>query len=94
MKPFVKRYIRDEKNNPRGVVVFVKDGDKELFGYSLCNPSDKFDKKLGTTIALARATCPKLKEGEHLVPIVGDRRDLILDYYKAVEENASKYSRQ
>lgn len=87
----IKRYIRDEHHNPRGVVVLVRDEDgRDYFGYSLCNPSDKFDKKLGTTIALARATSKKLEKNEAFAPLVVDRRELVLDYYLALEDDANK----
>lgn len=40
------------KGVPIGVVVAL---DKDHFGYSLCCPKDKWDKKLGKQIAINRA---------------------------------------
>lgn len=51
----LKEYIRDKNNNPCGVVVAVKDDDQVFYGYSLCNPSDKYDKRFGMNIAINRA---------------------------------------
>lgn len=94
-KTMIKKYIRDEKRNPHGVVVCVKQEDgKELFGYSLCNPLDKFDKKLGTAIALARATNPKLKPETYLAPLVINRREAVLKSYGEIALAAEKYFKQ
>jgi len=50
------QYIRDEKNQPFGVVVaLVVDGEVRL-GVSVCNKKDKFNKKLALEIAVGRAT--------------------------------------
>lgn len=86
MKTTIKRYIRDESNNPHGVVVAIKAGNKILYGYSLCNPRDRFNKKLGTAIALARATSPK--ESEPKVPY---RRKLVLEHLDVLEDKAHRY---
>jgi lipoate-protein ligase A len=44
------RYLKDEKGKMFGTVII--DGDN--VGWSLCNPKDRFDKKLGKRIALNR----------------------------------------
>lgn len=59
MKVF-KRFIRDEKRNPYGVVMAVVDEDTKTvsFGWSKCRTKgehkDTFNKKKGTAIAEAR----------------------------------------
>lgn len=88
---FLKRYIRNEENQPRGVAVVVKDENGHLkFGYSLCNPKDQFSKKLGTSIALARATHPTLGENEYFVPNLPDKQELIKDFYLDLEDKANR----
>lgn len=88
MQTYIKRYIRRSKEDqtPIGTVVAVKDQGKILYGYSLCNPRDKFDKKLGTAIALARATSPK--ESEPKVPY---RREIVFEYLDMIEDKAHRY---
>lgn len=54
----IKKYIRDEKGNPIGMMVADAVGeDKYGIGYSIVkkNSSDVFDKDLGEQIALNRA---------------------------------------
>ena len=55
MQTVLKQYIRNKKNDPRGVVVAVKSEGEVFYGYSLCNPCDKYDKNRGMTIAVNRA---------------------------------------
>lgn len=50
----------NEDNEPAAVVDLNDDECGEVvkglkLGFSICNPSDKFDEKLGTTIAVGRA---------------------------------------
>jgi|TARA_R110000824_G_scaffold306204_1_gene493821 hypothetical protein len=79
MNTFLKEFIRKEKTNiPIGAVVAVNDGGRILLGYSLCSPSEEFNKKLGTAIALARATAdkscfPNVCERQQLVTIAWDK---------------------
>lgn len=87
-----KQYIRNQKTNePFGVVVLVKDENKFLFGYSLCNPKDKFSKKMGTAIALARATHPEVSFDSMFLPDVPERQKLVEENYKTLEQRAIKY---
>ena len=54
---FKKQYIRKADRTPVGVTVVVTGEDGERYwGYSMCAPCDQFDKKLGTVIALRRAS--------------------------------------
>jgi len=46
----LKQYIRDDHKNPIGIIL----ADGKNIGWSLCNPIDKFDKYIGTTIAMVR----------------------------------------
>lgn len=91
MKNTIYKYIRDEKRNPIGVAVVIKNGDSYRFGYSLCNPQDRFDRELGLRIATNRANVPTLQKDEALAPLVVDRRAKVLDAYCSLEIKASKY---
>lgn len=84
----LKTYIRDsETNQPRGIAVAIRNDNKIDYGFSLCNTRlDKWDKKLGTSIALARATAP-----QYQLPGVDDREKLVLDAYQRLEARAIKY---
>jgi hypothetical protein len=54
---FKKQYIRRGDRTPVGVTVVVTGENGERYwGYSICAPCDHFDKKLGTSIALRRAS--------------------------------------
>lgn len=46
------KYVRDEDRNPVGCIVSL---DKNLLGWSLCSPQDKFSKKIAKKIAIGRA---------------------------------------
>jgi len=84
----IKTYIRDENNNPKGVAVAVKTDTGVDYGFALCNRNlDKWDKKLGVSIALARATSPKAYQ----LPNVPDRLEAVLDAYERLEARALKY---
>jgi hypothetical protein len=49
-------YIRDNCRNPVGVIVFErnKEDNAVSYAYSVCAPSDKFDKKEGIRLAELR----------------------------------------
>lgn len=86
MQNVIKQYIRDEKNNPRGVAVAVRKNDEVFYGFALCNPEDKYDKKQGLKIALARASAPAYQ-----LPNVPERLDSVLKAYDDLESRALKY---
>ena len=60
----LKRYARKRartsmgekkgRGRPRGIVMLSFVDGKAVFGWSLCHKNDKFEKKLGTKIALGR----------------------------------------
>ena len=79
-------YIRKEDNTPRGVIVAVRKGDELFYGYSLRNPIDRWDKKLGLTKALARANAK-----EYQLPVVTDRNLDVLRAFSKMERRALKY---
>ena len=56
-KDVMRYYIRNKKSQePRGVLVSFKMGDKVLVGYAMCHQEvDNFDRETGTKIAVARA---------------------------------------
>lgn len=86
MQNVIKEYIRDEKRNPHGVCVAVRENDEIFYGFSLCNPLDKYDKELGYKIALARATSPSYQ-----LPLGGKTCDAVLTAFENLEERALKY---
>ena len=47
----IKQYLRYETGQPFGIVI----ADNNNLGWALCNPIDKFDKRLGEIKALGRA---------------------------------------
>lgn len=88
METILRTYIRDEvTKHPRGIAVAVKDGDKVNYGFSLVNSRlDKWDKKLGVAIALARATAQSYQ-----LPSVEDREVAVLNAFERLERRAIKY---
>ncbi len=82
----IKQYIRDEKNNPRGVAVAVRENDEVFYGFALCNPEDQYNKEQGLKIALNRAKAPSYK-----LPNVPERLESVLDAYDDLEARALKY---
>lgn len=86
MQTVIKKYIRDEKNNPRGVAVAVRKEDEVFYGFSLCNPGDVYNKDLGLRIALNRADA-----ATYQLPAVDDRLSSVLDAYEDLEARALRY---
>jgi hypothetical protein len=84
----LKSYIRDEKTKqPRGIAVAVKEGSKINYGFSLINPkADKWNKKIGTAIAINRATADQYE-----LPGVKEREKVVLDAFEKLEARAIKY---
>lgn len=86
METTLINYIRDKQNNPKGVVVAVRDDDEIFYGFSLCNPVDKWDKQLGIKKAIARA-----RASEYKLPDVLDRRQLVFDAIQKIQNRALNY---
>lgn len=88
MKTMIKTMIRDKKTKtPRGVAVAVKHDNKVNYGFSLINPElDKWDKRLGTEIAVRRAMADSYQ-----LPAVEDREKAVLDAFERLERIAIKY---
>ena len=94
-KRIIIRYLRDEENNPYGVVVATSPAN---IGWSMCSDKDRWSKQLAKQIALGRAR--KITDWhEHLrdhSPISGQRpaperwQNLYVTLTK-VEEIAAKY---
>ena len=83
----LKTYIRDNNNNPRGVAVVVRSGDQISYGFSLLNNyRDKFNKKVGTAIAINRAN-----SSSYELPKVSDRESVVLDAFESLEKRSLKY---
>lgn len=84
----IKQYIRNEQNNqPRGVAVAIRENDEILYGFSLLNVNmDRFEKKLGVDIAIARAKAPSYQ-----LPKVLEREAMVLKAFESLEARALKY---
>jgi len=82
----IKQFIRDRKNNPRGVTVAIKKDNEVFYGYSLCNPLDRFDKQLGVRIAVARALSKSFN-----LPMSPNTQEEIADHFRALEKRAIRY---
>ncbi len=83
---FKKQYIRRADRTPIGVTVVVTGEDgKRYWGYSICSPVDHFDKKLGTVIALRRAS---IQEPEKFpLPDVPARASLVHRNYEKMKKH-------
>lgn len=88
MQTIIKQYIRNEQTNqPRGVAVAIRENDEILYGFSLLNVKmDRFEKKLGLDIAIARAKAPSYQ-----LPKVLEREAMVLNAFEALEARALKY---
>lgn len=91
-------YIRNNKGEPKGVVVAVREGDEVFYGYSLCSPKDKWNKKQGVKIATARALAriynlPKSsKSCEQIVDSVQRLSNRAVKYFKDVPKENIVFS--
>lgn len=83
----IKEYIRDDKYNPRGVVVAIKENDQVYYGYSLCSPHDRYDKSTAMKIAINRA----LSDKEINLPTSPVTCQLIFDRFRSIEARALNY---
>lgn len=86
----LKTYIRGNNGTPIGTAVVVKTKHGNIrYGYSLCNARvDRFNKKLGTKIAVNRALA---SQHETQYPELGARRDMVMYAYANLAERARKY---
>lgn len=84
----LKTFIRDKNNNPRGVALIIRsENDEVSYGYSLLNDlRDKFDKKVGTRIALNRAS-----QKSYDLPQVSERESMVLNAFESLQERSLKY---
>lgn len=84
----LRMFIRDEKGNPRGFAVAVRDEFGINYGYSLLNTKmDRFNKELGIKIAVSRATNKK----GYLLPETPEREELVMNAFLSLEKRAKKY---
>lgn len=86
MTAYLKEFIRNEKQQPIGIAVAVKEGDQILYGFSLCHRNDRFDKELGLKIATQRAIA-----GEYNMPLSKASRDKILAHYDSLVKRSLRY---
>lgn len=90
MNTILKKYIRNYRNEPIGVVVAIRneaEPRKVLYGYSLVNSNaERFSKERGTMIAVGRALTMRGKE-----PKVIERRILVHKYWTDLEDRANRY---
>lgn len=84
----LKCYIRDSKNNPRGVTIVIRsENDDVSYGFSLVNSNlDTFSKRIGTTIAINRASQPSYE-----LPKIQERETMVLEAYDKLEARALRY---
>ena len=83
----LKCYIRDSKNNPRGVAIVIREENHVSYGFSLVNSNlDTFSKKIGTTIAINRAS-----QSSYDLPKIEDRESMVLEAYEKLEARALRY---
>lgn len=68
------QYIRDEKNQPFGVVVATSNNGNFSLGWSVCNKKDTFNKSLALEIAIGRAMSGK----KHEQPVRFVKRTVLL----------------
>lgn len=86
MKNEIISYIRDDQRTPYGVVVAIKDGGEIRYGFSMCNPKDKWDKHRGIKIARSRAL-----SHDFLLPISKKKQFAITSSLYKLKERAIKY---
>lgn len=80
------KYIRNKKGQPRGVVVALRDNDEVLYGYSLCNPIDRWDRHEALERAINRAM-----ERDYEIPTAPNTIKQILEEYDNLSKRAVKY---
>ena len=81
------KYLRREDNAPYGVVVV---NEKGQFGFAICNPKDRFSKKLALKIAFGRAEKDKasFRVPKGMGEALGAERDKALAWFKEVNHAA------
>jgi hypothetical protein len=80
------KYIRNEKGEPRGVVMAIRQGNEVFYGYSLCNPKDRWNRKMGLKIAEARAIA-----GSYELPKIKKSLKIIEDAFYHLSNRAMNY---
>ena len=65
-----KQYIRDDNNNPIGLVIACRSGTFTHFGWSLCSKDDRWSKEKAHRIALGRLIKLPEVESEEVRPEV------------------------
>jgi len=86
MQDTLINYLRKEDGTPRGTVVAVRHNNEILYGFSLRNPIDKWDRKLGVKKAVARAMA-----GEYRLPELEDRRLEVIHGFQKHQTRALRY---
>lgn len=87
MQTKLVKYIRNEKGEPRGVVVAIRNGDEVNYGYSLCHSTkDKWSKDKGVKIAERRAYAK-----EYLLPRVPKTQKVVEEAFRHISNRAVKY---
>lgn len=84
----IKTLIRDEKGQPRGLAVAIRESDGIRYGYSLVNRRlERFNKDRGVMIATARANSEK----GYGLPLVPEREQLVIEAFARLQNRALRY---
>lgn len=81
---YIKKYIRNDKGQPIGMMVADLINDKISFGWSLTHRNDRYSKDQGTRIAFGRLTANATRSSV-VVP------SMILSDMQAFKLNAIKF---
>lgn len=66
-------YLHDNKKNRHVTVARILNGDEVLFAYSMNNPKDTFNKKVGRAIAIGRLVSNVGNDESYRVKLLGRR---------------------
>ena len=84
MPSYLKKYVRNSKNNPIGVVIACLDKDDKItLGHAKCHKTDTYDSKRMMQIAIGRAlsqkpSCPAVT----VLKTIENMAERAVKYYK------------
>lgn len=86
-------YSRDKYGDPTGVLVAIPNGEEGGFciGYAKCRSGDRFNKKMGLTIAIGRATFDSMHyHSDYLDKMPHTLRSMLPNFIKRCEKYYKK----